>query len=76
MAQLERGSRSRFAAGQERCRQQLGELFGPVYDYLKRARTNLAEERDVRINLQSIVGRDRLNDCMCVDELIFTEQMN
>ena len=63
----------RHAALQERCRQALGDLFPAVYEYLSEARRRMADERDVRKNLQAIVGRDRLNDCMCVDELVFTE---
>lgn len=65
----------RHAALQERCRQVLGELFPTVYEYLRDARQRLADEKEVRVRLQAIVGRDRLNECMCVDELIFTEQM-
>ena len=63
----------RHAALQERCRQALGDLFPAVHQYLSEARRGMAEERDVRKNLQAIVGRDRLNDCMCVDELVFVE---
>ena len=67
----------RHAALQERCRQALGELFLPVYEYLRVARdpSALADEKEVRTKLQQLVGRERVNDCMCVDELIFTEQM-
>jgi hypothetical protein len=64
----------RHAALQERCRQALGDLFPSVYSYLSRARSEMAEEREVRKTLQSLVGPHRLNDCMCVDELVFTEQ--
>ena len=35
----------------------------------------MAEEKDVRRRLLSIVGKERVNDCMCVDELIFIESM-
>ena len=63
----------RHAALQEKCRQLLGEAFPPVYDYLRTARANEAEEKDVRRTLLSLVGPKRLNDCMCVDELIFVE---
>ena len=64
----------RIAALQERCRQALGELFPPVYSYLRQARGSEADEREVRKALQGLVGANRLNDCMCVDELVFTEQ--
>lgn len=63
----------RRAALQERCRQLLGESFPPVYEYLKRARAEEANEKDVRRALLSLVGSKCLNDCMCVDELIFIE---
>ncbi len=65
----------RHAALQERCRQALGDLFIPVYSYLRAARAEEAEEREVRKKLLTLVGRECLNDCMCVDELIFTEQL-
>ena len=52
-----------------------GELFPPVYTYLREARASMAEEKDVRRRLLSIVGKERVNDCMCVDELIFIESM-
>jgi hypothetical protein len=64
---------TRREALHERCWQALGDLFPPVYDYLKEARAREATERDVRENLLEIVGRDRVNSCMCVDELIFVE---
>ena len=57
----------------ERCRQALGDLFPPVYEYLRQARQSNTENKEVNRNLMGIVGRDRLNDCMCVDELIFIE---
>ena len=65
----------RHAALQERCRQALGDLFPPVYEYLSGARASMTEEKDVRRALLSIVGKERVNDCMCVDELIFIESM-
>lgn len=64
----------RHAALQERCRQALGDLFPPVYSYLREARQNNCSEKEVRKELQALVGRDRLNDCLCVDELVYTEQ--
>ena len=70
----------RQAALRERCHQALGDLFLPVYDYLKQAREMQAREEglnenDVRRSLLQLVGSERLNECMCVDELIFTESM-
>ena len=64
----------RHAALQERCRQALGDAFPPVYAYLREARSNDRSEKEVRKNLLEIVGKDRLNDCLCVDELVYTEQ--
>ena len=52
----------------------LGDLFPPVYSYLREARQNNCSEKEVRKELQALVGRDRLNDCLCVDELVYTEQ--
>ena len=66
----------RHAALMERCRQVLGAQFLPVYEYLKAARLSSVAEKEVMHNLESLVGRTRLNDCMCVDELIFIEQMS
>jgi len=65
----------RHAALQERCRQALGDLFPPVYAYLRQARSEEADEKDVRKKLLLLVGQGRLNDCMCVDELVFTESV-
>ena len=68
-------ARGRQAALRERCHQALGDLFPPVYGYLKQAREEGANENDVRRSLLQLVGGERLNECMCVDELIFTESM-
>jgi len=64
---------ARHSALQERCRAKLGDLFDPVYDFLRHARGTDTDEKEVRRTLLSLVGRDRVNDCMCVDELIFVE---
>ena len=58
----------------ERCEQTLGELFPPVHAYLRQARSSQADENEVRKTLLSLVGKERLPDCMCVDELVFIEQ--
>jgi hypothetical protein len=63
----------RHAALKERCRQLLGDVFEPVYQYLRGARKGSVDDKEVRRTLLSIVGPKRLNDCMCVDELIFIE---
>ena len=68
-------SGARHAALQERCRQALGPLFTPVYSYLREARGREAGHDEVNRTLLSIVGKDRLGDCMCVDELVFIEQV-
>ena len=71
-----RGPATRHGALRERCQDVLGDLFPPVYQYLSGARQAMADEKEVRRTLLSLVGRDRVNDCMCVDELIFIEQMS
>ena len=65
----------RIDALKERCRQALGARFPPVYEYLRRARADELDNGAVRIALGELVGRDRINDCMCVDELIFMENV-
>ena len=55
-----------------------GSVAWPVAELLEaeaRDPSALADEKEVRTKLQQLVGRERVNDCMCVDELIFTEQM-
>lgn len=59
----------------DKCRETLGELFPPVYAYLKKARGEAVPEDKVRKHLSGLVGRERLNDCFCVDQLVFTEEM-
>jgi len=51
----------------------LGDVFEPVYQYLRGARKGSVDDKEVRRTLLSIVGPKRLNDCMCEDELIFIE---
>ena len=64
------------SALQDRCQEALGDLFPSVYDYLKRARRDETSESQVRRHLTQLVGRERLNDCMWVDQLVFAEDMN
>jgi hypothetical protein len=59
----------------DKCRETLGDLFPPVYAYLKKARGEGVPEKEVRRQLSGLVGRERLNDCFCVDQLVFTEEM-
>ena len=60
---------------QDKCREALGDLFPPVYAYLTEARGQDVPEREVRRQLTMLVGRERLNDCMWVDQLVFKEIM-
>ena len=59
----------------QRCAEALGADFDAVYSYLKRARQQNEADGAVRRNLLSIVGSNRLNDCMWVDQLIFKEEL-
>ena len=59
----------------QRCTDALGDDFQAVYQYLKRARQQNEADGAVRRNLLQIVGHQRLNDCMWVDQLIFKEDM-
>ena len=59
----------------QRCTDALGDDFQAVYQYLKRARQQNEADGAVRRNLLQIVGHQRLNDCMWVDQLIFKEEL-
>ncbi|XP_077921677.1 serine/threonine-protein kinase Nek11-like [Halichoerus grypus] len=66
-------ARSKMKHMKESAMQKLGaEVFEKVYNYLKRARRQKANEAEIRVALEKVVPR--AGDCFEVDQLLYFEE--